>query len=587
MYIRVLDQRFFNALLFLAAVLFLSPAAGENSPQRFQVCSMTLNSSDEINIFKQNLNPDHFEFVELVPSQYDPKASKRQGRRQRWFSSVCAEKNLKCDVLVVSGHFAGLFFGKNNYILSLTELEKTACQNSCPGVFNQLKEVYLFGCNTMAGKKNSTRTPEEYIRVLVEEHSTPQDMAERVAAGRYSVLGPTFKEKMEYVFSPQTKIYGFTDISPLGSQVRGVLQDYFFQLRSQYGSYYNYLIHDFYRQKDVQKENKYFRDTVGRISSVSQSSGMPLSHFRQKTYDKICTLYSDQASTLEKMQTVKNLFESGEGEFSFFSIQQFLANRQSQLSSSAERLLDEIKSMDDVRVKFINAYNQLNPRLVYIKSLVLNVLKSFDWVESGLYERHLNGLLSALIRKPTRQSYDTLDALFNYDKLDPSYINLDYAQMNQEREYLQNLWSILVMDIIEEQSFQFQRDLMNYCLEQKNNDPVICYQALKTLGHIGVEDKGILDVMKVFLSDNDPWLVYYATYGLAYSRTSDPYIHLEILKNIYHHSSWVRLQSLKTLNYLNLVQKGSKVENLLADLFFKETNETIKNEIQKILGRQQ
>ena len=29
------------------------------------------------------------------------------------------------------------------------EMERASCSDSCPGLFSQLKEVYLFGCNTL------------------------------------------------------------------------------------------------------------------------------------------------------------------------------------------------------------------------------------------------------------------------------------------------------------------------------------------------------------------------------------------------------------------------------------------------------
>ena len=28
-------------------------------------------------------------------------------------------------------------------------MERASCSDSCPGLFSQLKEVYLFGCNTL------------------------------------------------------------------------------------------------------------------------------------------------------------------------------------------------------------------------------------------------------------------------------------------------------------------------------------------------------------------------------------------------------------------------------------------------------
>jgi hypothetical protein len=33
--------------------------------------------------------------------------------------------------------------------LPVAEMERVSCNDSCSGLFSQLKEVYLFGCNTL------------------------------------------------------------------------------------------------------------------------------------------------------------------------------------------------------------------------------------------------------------------------------------------------------------------------------------------------------------------------------------------------------------------------------------------------------
>ena len=56
-------------------------------------------------------------------------------------------------MLLISGHFDG---GTEFYsdrpgareFLPVEEMERVSCSGSCPGLFSQLKEVYLFGCNT-------------------------------------------------------------------------------------------------------------------------------------------------------------------------------------------------------------------------------------------------------------------------------------------------------------------------------------------------------------------------------------------------------------------------------------------------------
>jgi len=56
-------------------------------------------------------------------------------------------------------------------------LERAACSDSCPGLFENLKEVYLFGCDTLNPDPVRTATP-EVIRGYVRSGSTKAE-AER------------------------------------------------------------------------------------------------------------------------------------------------------------------------------------------------------------------------------------------------------------------------------------------------------------------------------------------------------------------------------------------------------------------------
>src|SRR5262249_26876847 len=109
---------------------------------RKTVCTITINSSDEKETFRRNLPEDDYELVELV-----------ERGRPDWFASACL-RDVRCDVLVVSGHFDdGTEFYSDRLgareSLPVETLERAACSDSCPSVFSRLKEVYLFGCNTL------------------------------------------------------------------------------------------------------------------------------------------------------------------------------------------------------------------------------------------------------------------------------------------------------------------------------------------------------------------------------------------------------------------------------------------------------
>ncbi len=180
---------------------------------KYKVCTITINSSDEAQTFKSQLNPSEFEFVELTASTPD------------WAQRSC-RPNLNCDILIISGHFGGEFFSDNSPLrLPLFEMEKLACQQNCEGIFKYPVEVFLFGCNTLSEKNADHRTPEEYYEVL-REHQFPPELAQTVVESRYGILGEDFKSRIQKVFSKSPHIYGFSSKSPVGLVLKPKIQNY-------------------------------------------------------------------------------------------------------------------------------------------------------------------------------------------------------------------------------------------------------------------------------------------------------------------------------------------------------------------------
>ncbi|MFZ3229483.1 MAG: hypothetical protein WA160_04710 [Pseudobdellovibrio sp.] len=187
----------------LLALVLASGTAWSESKKT--VCSITLNSPNEINALKEKLPSEQFNFVELTENT-------RAG--SDWFKNSCDAK-LQCDVLLISGHFAGTFFGDTNLTLGINSLETLSCKTDCDGILKKPKEVFLFGCNTLAGKNTDNRTPEEYVNVLLQDGFSPAQ-AQQVAAFRYSPIGSRFSYRMTQIFNKTPRIYGFNGQSPKG-----------------------------------------------------------------------------------------------------------------------------------------------------------------------------------------------------------------------------------------------------------------------------------------------------------------------------------------------------------------------------------
>src|SRR5206468_11893247 len=112
------------------AALLTAAWAHDVHADRKTVCTITVNSPDEKELFKRRLPAGDYQFVELV----------ERGRAD-WLASACRQ-GIRCDVLLISGHFDG---GTEFYSdrldaqesLPVEELQRASCSDSCPGVFAQ------------------------------------------------------------------------------------------------------------------------------------------------------------------------------------------------------------------------------------------------------------------------------------------------------------------------------------------------------------------------------------------------------------------------------------------------------------------
>lgn len=202
----------FGAFL-AAAVSFAANAAPKT------VCTITVNSPDERESFRRHLPAGDYKFVELV-----------ERGRPDWLASAC-EQRVQCDALIISGHFDG---GTEFYTdrldqseyLSVEEMERASCSDSCPGVFSNLKEVYLFGCNTLKPEARQTVT-EDIVRGLLRAGHSPTDAA-RVAGILGEQHAGSNRDRMRHIFKDVPVLYGFSSLAPLG-RTAGPLLDRYFQ----------------------------------------------------------------------------------------------------------------------------------------------------------------------------------------------------------------------------------------------------------------------------------------------------------------------------------------------------------------------
>jgi len=209
-------NRLMNRVARTAFAAFAFAATGIHA-QVSTVCTVTVNSSDEREAFRKYLPEDKFRFVELV-----------ERGRPDWLASACRQQ-VQCDVLIVSGHFAGTEFYSSSFevneSLPVDEIERAQCSASCPGLFSKLKEVYLFGCDTLKPEPVKSAMP-EVIRNLVRSGRTRAD-SERVARALSERHGEASGDLMRRIFWDVPVIYGFQALAPYGRVAGPMLARYF------------------------------------------------------------------------------------------------------------------------------------------------------------------------------------------------------------------------------------------------------------------------------------------------------------------------------------------------------------------------
>ncbi|HEX4333865.1 MAG TPA: hypothetical protein VH040_17145 [Usitatibacter sp.] len=197
----------------LAAIAAAGAVAGVAAPRT--VCTITVNSADERESFRRHLPAGDYEFVELV-----------ERGRPDWLASSC-HRGIQCDVLVVSGHFAGTEFYSSRpevtETLKVDEIERVQCGGSC-GLFSHLKEVYLFGCDSLKPEPVRSAMP-EVIRELVREGASEAD-ARRDAAALSERYAESSRDLMRRLFPDVPAIYGFASLAPYGRTAGPLLDRY-------------------------------------------------------------------------------------------------------------------------------------------------------------------------------------------------------------------------------------------------------------------------------------------------------------------------------------------------------------------------
>jgi hypothetical protein len=263
------------------------------------VCTITVNSSDEKDAFRRHLPADRYQFVELV----------ERGRTD-WLESA-RQRGVQCDVLIISGHYdGGDYAGGNEFFsehvdsrefLPVDEMERVACSEPANGLFSKLKEVYLFGCNTL-NPQPLRSDPAEIARSLVQSGHAPGE-AERLARSLSIRFADSSRDRMRHIFRNVPAIYGFSSAAPLGPTAATYLDRYF-----QNGG-----ARDVATGRAGARITGYF---PGRSLTLARgmSDGDQDAAYRRD----LCQFVDDRLSTVEKVEAVHRLLKRDMAEVRLF-----------------------------------------------------------------------------------------------------------------------------------------------------------------------------------------------------------------------------------------------------------------------------
>ena len=379
------------ATLLAAAVAQAKPAAKpEEKPQvvpvgpgaKTNVCSITINSDDEIKAFKAALGTKDFNYYELTTlnEQYGDKLENRHD----WFQYACS-KQIRCDVLILSGHFGGNFFGDTGLKLLMEDLERASCSAKCDGVIQAPKEVYLFGCNTLAGKDRDARTPEQYRRALLDHNpSLTAAQAEQIVAYRYSPLGQAFGDRMTRIFRSSPRIYGFDSKAPLGSQIKPHLERY---LRAAAKTQY-------YTPAKLAAlgttENSAFKAAL-KGQALVQKPGTK--DFKREQMPA-CYLDNPDVAFPEKVAWLERTLNGGSSLQFLPAINDFLARHQDRHYTAAEQtLLGRVTANQQLRQTIEGITTARDSAIVGMQMKILTFMRFFNWLTRAEYDQKVENLL--------------------------------------------------------------------------------------------------------------------------------------------------------------------------------------------------
>jgi len=354
-------------------------SSGAAQAEKKTVCTITVNSADEKEVFRRYLPADTFDFVELV-----------EPGRPDWLASAC-RRGIRCDLLVISGHFddgTEFYSGRadKRESLPVEELQRASCSNSCPALFSKLKEVYLFGCNTLDPEARRSASG-EVVRSLVRSGYSSES-AERLSSALNERYGESNRDRMRQIFKGVPVIYGFSAKAPLGASAAPVLERYF---QSGSGG-----------EIGSGRASSKLVSAFGASSMVvtaGLSDGEPQADFRRD----LCGLSDERSSVAQKLDFVHHFMDREMAEVRMFLdyIEKYAATlkESDRRTPAVSRALAEIAADKAARARYLEFARDADEPAV--RARMLRVAQDLGWLSADEERSELTQMIGARIATAT------------------------------------------------------------------------------------------------------------------------------------------------------------------------------------------
>jgi hypothetical protein len=368
--------RKFRCGVFAAALSMCAPFA---PAQQQTVCTITVNSADEKEAFRRYLPESKYRFVELV-----------ERGRPDWLASAC-RASVACDVLIISAHYDGgnEFFSDRleaREFLPVSELERVSCSDSCPALFSRLKEVYLFGCNTLNPQPQSSASA-EIVRSLVREGHSPKEAARQLQSLN-AAHGESSRDRMRQIFNDVPVIYGFSSTAPLGPVAGATLSRY---LRAA-GE----------REIAQSRPSQRLLDAFAPFG-MAATRGMTGKDPHIEAREDMCQFADERLSNATRLAFVHQILQRhiGEARLNLDRIQRLTASldERTRKTPAVAQALEDIARDDAARERFLDYAHASEEPPVRVR--LLNVAHDVGWLSDGGRREELALMLRELHARTT------------------------------------------------------------------------------------------------------------------------------------------------------------------------------------------